>query len=214
MQALDSTIANVALPHMQGDLSASRDQITWVLTSYIVASAIATAPVGWLASRFGRKNIALVSLAGFTITSMMCGAAQSLEQIILFRLLQGVFGARCRRSRSRSLLDLYPTVQARRDDGDLGHGRDGRPDPGAYARRLADRRAELALGVLRQRAVRHRLRAGRLAVPQGHAPRRHLALRLDGLCRPRPRARRLAADARPRHLAGLVRLPPRSSPRA
>ncbi len=108
MQALDSTIANVALPHMQGDLSASRDQITWVLTSYIVASAIATAPVGWLASRFGRKNIALVSLAGFTITSMMCGAAQSLEQIILFRLLQGVFGAALSPISQSIMLDLYP----------------------------------------------------------------------------------------------------------
>src|ERR1700753_4216179 len=93
MQALDSTIANVALPYMQGELSASRDQITWVLTSYIVAAAIMTAPVGWIASRFGKRNFLLVSLAGFTITSMMCGLAQSLEQMILFRLLQGCFGA-------------------------------------------------------------------------------------------------------------------------
>src|SRR5437660_12756078 len=74
MQALDSTIANVALPNMQGDLAASRDQITWVLTSYVVASAILTAPVGWLASRFGRKNLAVVCITGFTLTSMMCGA--------------------------------------------------------------------------------------------------------------------------------------------
>src|SRR5471030_685963 len=86
MQALDSTIANVALPHMQGSLSASRDQITWVLTSYIVAAAIMTAPVGWIASRFGKRNFLSVCLTGFTITSMMCGAAQSLNQMILFRL--------------------------------------------------------------------------------------------------------------------------------
>src|ERR1700690_2711088 len=71
MQALDSTIANVALPYMQGSLSASRDQITWVLTSYIVAAAIMTAPVGWIAARFGRKNFAIISLAGFTVASMM-----------------------------------------------------------------------------------------------------------------------------------------------
>src|ERR1700741_1578709 len=77
MQALDSTIANVALPYMQGELSASRDQITWVLTSYIVAAAIMTAPGGWIAARFGKRNFLLISLAGFTITSMMCGAAQS-----------------------------------------------------------------------------------------------------------------------------------------
>ncbi len=108
MQALDSTIANVALPHMQGDLQASRDQITWVLTSYIVASAIMTAPVGWLASRFGRKNLAVVCLTGFTVTSMMCGAAQTLDQIIVFRLLQGAFGAALSPLSQSIMLDLYP----------------------------------------------------------------------------------------------------------
>ena len=108
MQALDSTIANVALPYMQGSLAASRDQITWVLTSYIISAAIMTAPVGWLASRFGRKNFAIVSLAGFTVTSMMCGAAQSLDQIILFRLLQGAFGAALSPLSQSIMLDLYP----------------------------------------------------------------------------------------------------------
>ncbi len=108
MQALDSTIANVALPYMQGSLQASRDQITWVLTSYIVASAIMTAPVGWLASRFGRKNLAVACIAGFTITSMMCGAAQSLEQMILFRILQGIFGAALSPLSQSIMLDLYP----------------------------------------------------------------------------------------------------------
>jgi MFS transporter, DHA2 family, multidrug resistance protein len=108
MQALDSTIANVALPDMQGSLAASRDQITWVLTSYIVAAAIMTAPVGWLSSRFGRKNVALVSLAGFTITSMMCGAAQTLDQMVIFRLLQGVFGAALSPLSQAIMMDLYP----------------------------------------------------------------------------------------------------------
>jgi len=108
MQALDSTIANVALPYMQGSLSASRDQITWVLTSYIVAAAIFTAPVGWIASRFGKRNFFLISLSGFTITSMMCGAAQSLDQMILFRLLQGCFGAALSPLSQAVMLDLYP----------------------------------------------------------------------------------------------------------
>src|SRR5215470_19505566 len=85
MQTLDSTIANVALPHMQGSLSASRDQITWVLTSYIIATAIMTAPVGWIASRFGKRPFIIVSVAGFTITSALCGMAQNLDQIIVFR---------------------------------------------------------------------------------------------------------------------------------
>jgi DHA2 family multidrug resistance protein len=108
MQALDSTIANVALPYMQGSLAASRDQITWVLTSYIVAAAIMTAPVGWIAARFGRKNFAIISLAGFTIASMMCGAAQTLNEMILFRLIQGAFGAALSPLSQSIMLDLYP----------------------------------------------------------------------------------------------------------
>ncbi|MDE2465307.1 MAG: DHA2 family efflux MFS transporter permease subunit, partial [Alphaproteobacteria bacterium] len=108
MQALDTTIANVALPYMQGSLQASRDQITWVLTSYIVAAAIMTAPVGWLAARFGRKNFAIISLLGFTITSMFCGMAQNLDQIVIFRLLQGVFGAALAPLSQSIMLDLYP----------------------------------------------------------------------------------------------------------
>src|SRR6202042_2565453 len=93
MQALDTTIANVALPYMQGSVSASQDQIEWVLTSYIVAAAIMTPPTGFLAGRFGIRRLFLVSVAGFTIASMLCGMAQSLVQIVLFRVLQGLFGA-------------------------------------------------------------------------------------------------------------------------
>ena len=108
MQALDSTIANVALPYMQGSLSASANEITWVLTSYITAAAIMTAPVGWLAARFGRKNLMLVCLIGFTVASMMCGAAQSLAQIVIFRLLQGTFGAALVPLSQSIMLDIYP----------------------------------------------------------------------------------------------------------
>jgi DHA2 family multidrug resistance protein len=93
MQALDTTIANVALPYMQGSVSASQDQIDWVLTSYIVAAAIMTPPTGYLAGRFGLKRLFLVSVAGFTVASMLCGMAESLVQIVLFRVMQGVFGA-------------------------------------------------------------------------------------------------------------------------
>src|ERR1700712_326694 len=89
MQALDTTIANVALPYMQGSLSASIDQINWVLTSYIVASAIMTAPIGWLADRFGRKRLFVICSAGFTFASVLCGLAQNIEQMVAFRLLQG-----------------------------------------------------------------------------------------------------------------------------
>ncbi|MGB6306182.1 MAG: DHA2 family efflux MFS transporter permease subunit [Steroidobacteraceae bacterium] len=93
MQTLDGTIANVALPHMQGTLSASQDQIAWVLTAYIVAAAIATPLTGWLVDRFGQKNVFLASITGFTAASMLCGMSNTLAQIVAARLLQGVFGA-------------------------------------------------------------------------------------------------------------------------
>ncbi len=108
MQALDATIANVSLPYMQGTLSASYDEITWVLTSYVIAAAIMTAPVGWLAARFGRKNVFLISLVGFTITSMMCGVATSLAEMVVDRLMQGVFGAALVPLSQSTMLDIYP----------------------------------------------------------------------------------------------------------
>jgi MFS transporter, DHA2 family, multidrug resistance protein len=107
MQALDTTIANVALPYMQGTLSASQDQINWVLTSYIVAAAIMTAPVGWIANRFGRKRIFIIFSAGFTVASVLCGLAQDINQMVLFRLLQGVFGAALVPLSQAVMLDSY-----------------------------------------------------------------------------------------------------------
>ena len=111
MQALDTTIANVALPYMQGSLSASQDQINWVLTSYIVASAIMTAPIGWVADRFGRKKLFIVCAAGFTAASVLCGLAQNIEQMVIFRLLQGMFGAALVPLSQAVMLDSYPAEQ-------------------------------------------------------------------------------------------------------
>ena len=93
MQALDTTIANVALPNMQGSLSATQDQISWVLTSYIVAAAIATPATGWLASVMGRRRLLLIAIAGFTLASVLCGIAGNISEMVAFRLLQGLFGA-------------------------------------------------------------------------------------------------------------------------
>jgi DHA2 family multidrug resistance protein len=93
MQGVDTTIANVALPHMQGSMSASQDQIAWVVTSYIVACAIMTPLTGWLAGRLGIKWVFFVSVVGFTIASALCGAANSLAQLVIYRLLQGACGA-------------------------------------------------------------------------------------------------------------------------
>ncbi|HWV16186.1 MAG TPA: DHA2 family efflux MFS transporter permease subunit [Cellvibrio sp.] len=111
MQALDTTIANVALPHMQGSMSATQDQISWVLTSYIVAAAICLPLIGFLSDKFGRKRLFVWSVVGFTLASMLCGAAQNLPQIVLFRLLQGIFGAALVPLSQSVLLDTYPKEQ-------------------------------------------------------------------------------------------------------
>jgi DHA2 family multidrug resistance protein len=108
VQALDSTIANVALPYMQGSMSASQDEINWVLTSYIISCAIMTAPTSFLVSRFGRTRVFVLSIAGFTIASVLCGMAQTVGQIVLFRLIQGACGGALVPLSQTVLLELYP----------------------------------------------------------------------------------------------------------
>ena len=93
MQSLDSTIANVALPRVQGELSATQDQMGWVLTSYIVASAIFIPLTGWLSNAVGKRRVLQVSIILFTATSVLCGLATNLPQLVFFRLLQGMGGA-------------------------------------------------------------------------------------------------------------------------
>jgi MFS transporter, DHA2 family, multidrug resistance protein len=111
MQGVDTTIANVALPHMQGSFSCSQDQIAWVVTSYIVAAAIMTPLTGWLASRFGIKYVFLFSVIGFTIASALCGAATSLAQLVIYRLLQGICGAALVPLSQSVLLQVNPPEQ-------------------------------------------------------------------------------------------------------
>ena len=111
MQSLDSTIANVALPQMQGTLSATQDQMAWVLTSYIVAAAIMIPLTGWLAGRFGRKKVFLISIVGFTVSSALCGVATDLAEIVLFRLLQGMSGAALVPLSQAVLFDINPREQ-------------------------------------------------------------------------------------------------------
>ena len=108
MQAIDNTIANVALPRIQGSLSATQDQMAWVLTSYIIAAAITIPLTGWLAAQFGRKRVFLVSVVGFTIFSAFCGLAQTLPQIVIGRLLQGACGAALIPMSQAVLLDINP----------------------------------------------------------------------------------------------------------
>jgi MFS transporter, DHA2 family, multidrug resistance protein len=111
MQALDNTIANVALPRIQGSLSATQDQMAWVLTSYIIATAIMTPLSGWLAGQIGRKRVFLFSVVGFTVASALCGLAQSLPEIILARLLQGLCGAALIPMSQAVLLDINTPEQ-------------------------------------------------------------------------------------------------------
>lgn len=108
MQALDTTIANVALPYMQGSLGVTLDQVNWVLTSYIVAAAIMTAPSGWLAVRFGRKKIFIIAAAGFTVASILCGIAQGITDMVGYRMLQGIFGAALVPLSQAVMMDIYP----------------------------------------------------------------------------------------------------------
>ncbi|MCK5745999.1 MAG: DHA2 family efflux MFS transporter permease subunit, partial [Oricola sp.] len=111
MQVLDTTIANVALPSMTGDLGASRDTITWVLTSYIVAAAIMTPVTGWLSDRLGPRELFLTTIVGFTVTSMACGLSWNLEIMVVFRLLQGLFGAAIVPMSQTFLLNINPTEE-------------------------------------------------------------------------------------------------------
>lgn len=108
LQVLDTTIVNVSLPNMQGSLSADQDQISWVLTSYIIGAAIMTPPTGWLAGRFGRRRVYLVSMIGFLCASFLCGTATSLVEIVVLRVIQGLFGAAMVPISQAILLDTYP----------------------------------------------------------------------------------------------------------
>lgn len=108
MQALDTTIANVALPDMQGSLSATQDQISWVLTSYIVAAAIMTPVTGWLAGRLGRRHLLIIAVGGFTVASLLCGIASGIGEMVFYRILQGLFGASLVPISQSLLLDAFP----------------------------------------------------------------------------------------------------------
>ena len=108
LQVLDTTIANVALPHMQASLSATQDTINWVLTSYIVASAIALPISGWLADKVGRKRLLLISVVMFTVASVLCATATSLVEMVAFRAFQGVGGAFIVPLAQATLFDINP----------------------------------------------------------------------------------------------------------
>ncbi len=111
LYTIDSTIVNVALPHMQGSLQATQDQIAWVITSYIVVSAIATPLAGWLGSRFGLRRVLTISVIGFTLGSVACGFATDLGEMVAFRVVQGLFGAALVPLAQVALMHEYPPEQ-------------------------------------------------------------------------------------------------------
>ena len=206
MQALDTTIANVALPYMQGSLSASLDQINWVLTSYIVASAIMTAPIGWVADRFGRKRLFIVCAAGFTFASLLCGLAQNIEQMVVFRLLQGMFGAALVPLSQAVMLDTYSAQERGSAMAIWGIGVMLGPIMGpTLGAWLTDNYSwhwvfliNLPIGIVTVLGLM-------VFMQETEAQARH-ALRLVRLHRARHRHRLAATDARPRRAARLVRL--------
>lgn len=138
MQALDSTIANVALPYMQGSLATTSSQVNWVLTSYIVAAAILTPATGWLEERFGRRPLFIICVAGFVIASMLCGTATSIEQMVIYRMLQGAFGAPVVPLAQAVLLDSYSARMRGQGHGGFRPWRHAGPDPRPHSRWLAD----------------------------------------------------------------------------
>ena len=206
MQSLDSTIANVALPYMQGTMSASQEEINWVLTSYIVAAAIMTAPTGFLAARFGRTRLFVTAVVGFTVASALCGLAESLGQIVVFRIVQGMFGAALVPLSQSVMYELYPPEQRAKAMGlwtmGVMMGPICGPILGGW---LTDNYSwrwvfyiNVPFGIVTA--------IGLLTFLQGELARQVGDARLDRLRRVEPGDRLVPDDARPRRDAGLVQL--------
>jgi MFS transporter, DHA2 family, multidrug resistance protein len=122
MEVLDTTVVNVSLPHIAGNLSATIDESTWVLTSYLVANAIVLPLTGWLARFFGRKRLLMVSVTGFTVASLLCGLAPNLPMLVLFRLLQGATGGAMQPLSQAVMLEAFPPAQRGKAMGFWGLG--------------------------------------------------------------------------------------------
>ena len=206
MQSLDSTIANVALPYMQGTMSASQEEINWVLTSYIVAAAIMTAPTGFLAVALRPHAIVRDRRRRLhhRLRAVRPGGIARPDRPVPHP------AGRVRRRAGAAVaigdVRTLPAGAARQGDGPVDHGRDDGPDLRPDPRRLADRQLQLALGLLHQRPVRHRHRDRPADLPEGEPAQRQRQARLDRLRRAQPGDRLVPDDARPRRDAGLVQL--------
>jgi DHA2 family multidrug resistance protein len=150
MVVLDSSVANVALPHIAGSLSASTDESTWVLTSYLVANAIMLPAAGWIARRIGRKRLLMISILVFTGASLLCGVAVDMPMLIVARVLQGLGGGGMQPLAQSILLESFPAYQTRYGDGRLRHGDCGGAGDWPHAGRLDYRQLFVALDLLHQ----------------------------------------------------------------
>ena len=152
MEVLDTTITNVSISHIAGELGASQDESTWVLTSYLVANGIVLPLSGWLANVIGRKKFFMLCIGGFTAASFACGAATSLEMLVIFRLIQGFCGGGLQPTQQSIILDAFPPEKRGAVFGVTGITLIAAPIIGPRAWRLDYRQYELALGVFHQRS--------------------------------------------------------------
>ena len=157
MEVLDSSIANVALPHIAGTLGASSEEGTWVITSYLVSSAIVLPMSGWLSNVIGRKRFYMMCVAIFTISSFFCALATSLPMLIFFRIVQGAGGGGLQPSEQAILADTFSAKAARHGLCDVRNGSRRRARHWANTRRLAYRQLQLALDIPHQRSHRYPL---------------------------------------------------------
>ena len=150
MEILDTTVVNVSIPHMAGNLGATVEEGTWVVTSYLVSNAIILPMAGWLANRFGRRRILLTCVGGFTITSLLCGMATTLDWLIFFRVLQGLTGGGLQPLAQAVLLETFPPKKHGTAMAAFGLGHHPRAHPRPHAWRLDHRQLHLALDLLPQ----------------------------------------------------------------
>ena len=152
MEVLDTTVVNVSIPHIAGNLASTNEEGTWVVTSYLVSNAIVLPISGWLANHLGRKRLLLTCVAGFTVTSLCCGLATSLTQLIIFRVLQGLTGGGLQPLAQAILLETFPKERHGHAMAAFGIGILLAPILGADARRMDHRQLQLALDLLSQPA--------------------------------------------------------------
>ena len=187
MEVLDTSVANVALPHIAGSLSATPEEATWVLTSYLVANAIILPMGGWFSMLFGRKRFYMICVVLFTVSSLLCGMAPTLGLLVLFRVLQGLGGGALQPISQAILVESFPAREAGHGDGGLRNGRGGGAGHRSHPRRLDHRQLQLALDLLHQSSGRHPLAAAdflagsRSALPGAQELWRRLQDRLHGL---------------------------------